>query len=257
LVTAGTSINCWTVAGTVDYIGRLWTASHGGFSIDMDGRATPGTMSQTFATTPGSIYTVAFDMAANPGVAPPRLLRVSAAGQSSVRSFDSTGRSTTNMGWRRETFTFRADSAATTLAFASLSTAPSDGGAALDNVCVSAGDVPCSNGSAERTIAFGQTVTGVLSASSGRSVDCPNCYADVYTLTVTTARQLTITATSTAFDTFLNLLTSSNQIIASDDDGGGGLNSRITGMIQPGTYKVEITSALERETGAYTLAVAP
>ena len=71
------------------------------------------------------------------------------------------------------------------------------------------------------TITFGQTINGTLSAASGRSVDCPPCFADVYTLTVTARRTIEIRLNSTAFDAFLSLLTVNNVIITNDDDGGG------------------------------------
>ena len=108
------------------------------------------------------------------------------------------------------------------------------------------------------TITFGQTINGTLAAAApGRSKDCGQCYADVYQLTVTAARNIVITLNSTAFDAYISLLDSNGEIIGSNDDGGGGLNARLTGTIQPGVYRIEATSANAGETGAYTLAIAP
>ena len=113
-------------------------------------------------------------------------------------------------------------------------------------------------GTTPTTITFGQTVNGTLSASlPQRSTDCPACYAEVYQLTVTGARAVVITMSSTAFDAYLNLLDENGNILASNDDGGDGFNARLTGIIQPGVYRIEATSANPQETGAYVLAIAP
>ena len=107
-------------------------------------------------------------------------------------------------------------------------------------------------------ITFGQTINGTLSTSTpGRSVNCPTCYADTYQLTVTAARNIVITLNSTAFDSFLQLMDENRNVLSTNDDGGGGLNARITGTIQPGVYRIEVTTANDFETGAYALAVAP
>jgi len=66
----GNYLPCWTItAGSIDYVGTAWSASDGGFSLDMSGLGV-GTIVQTFATTPGSQYTVAFDLAGNFGSGP-------------------------------------------------------------------------------------------------------------------------------------------------------------------------------------------
>ena len=64
-----------------------------------------------------------------------------------------------------------------------------------------------------------------------------------------------ITLNSTAFDSFLQLMDENRNVLSSNDDGGGGLNARITGTIQPGVYRIEVTTANDFETGAYTLAI--
>ena len=60
---------------------------------------------------------------------------------------------------------------------------------------------------------------------------------------------------SAVFDAFINILDESGNIIGSNDDGGGGTNARLSGTIQPGLYRIEATTANDRETGAYTLSV--
>ena len=77
------------------------------------------------------------------------------------------------------------------------------------------------------------------------------------TITVSTPRSIVITLTSTAFDAFLNLLSSTNQILTNDDDSGGGLNAKIVGTLSPGVYRIEVTSATPAASGPYTLAIAP
>lgn len=105
-------------------------------------------------------------------------------------------------------------------------------------------------------INFGQTVNGNLSTS-----DCNNAgkYYDEYTFTGTSGQQIAISQSSTAFDSYLYLLNSSNQTITEDDDGGGGANSRIPAnsgfftLPASGTYKIRVSSFTTSATGAYTL----
>ena len=142
-----TSINGWVVTGEgIDYIGSLWAASDGTHSLDLDGSVasavTPpfvhGGIAQTFATTPGTIYDVTFDMAGNifglPIIKP---MQVSAAGQTANFTFDVTGKNASAMGWTSNTWTFTANDVSTTLEFSSRTVSPFTGwGPALDNVSV-------------------------------------------------------------------------------------------------------------------------
>jgi len=133
----------WTVAGNgIDYYGSGWQASDGGRSLDMNA-VDAGSIEQTFLTTPGATYHVTFDLAGNPSqiFAGIKTLQVSAAGKSQIYNFDTTGKSATNMGWTRQTFTFTATWEATTLLFESLTSGAA--GPALDNVRVTpVGTVP-------------------------------------------------------------------------------------------------------------------
>jgi len=153
-----TTITGWTVgAGTgtavspnfgffpgvhgIDYIDSSkgsWVSSSGDNSMDLSHTDT-GTISQTLTTTTGLSYEVTFDMAGNPGPPTPsspvtKNLRVSAAGDSTDYTFDTTGKSNLSMGWTEKSFTFSATSSSTTLTFASLDNTPF--GPALDNVSV-------------------------------------------------------------------------------------------------------------------------
>lgn len=111
--------------------------------------------------------------------------------------------------------------------------------------------------SGARTIGFGQTINGTLSAGSGRSSDCSACYTDTYQFTVTAARNVVISLNSAAFDAYLNLLDENGNNLGSNDDGGGGTNARLSGTIQPGIYRIEATTAEAGMFGAYTLSIAP
>jgi choice-of-anchor C domain-containing protein len=130
------SISGWTVAGNgIDYIGTDWTASNGGRSLDLNS-TDAGSIEQTFLTTPGATYNVSFDLAGNPFQPPTvKTLRVSAGGRSQVFTFDTTGKSPTNMGWISQHFTFKAKWETTTLLFES-TTLGTPAGPALDNVRV-------------------------------------------------------------------------------------------------------------------------
>jgi choice-of-anchor C domain-containing protein len=136
-----TTISDWTVAsGTVDYIGSYWVSSDGSRSIDLNGY-TPGALSQTIATVAGHSYTVNFDLAGNPAgnFSSPavKTLDVDAGGAPSSYSFDTTGHTTSNMGWQQQTFNFTAIGTSTTLTFTSTTGGASPFyGPALDNVSV-------------------------------------------------------------------------------------------------------------------------
>jgi Ca2+-binding RTX toxin-like protein len=96
-------------------------------------------IAQTFSTIAGQQYLVSFALAGNTYSGTPiRQLGVSAAGQSEVFSFDTTGFSDDNMGWVNKTWVFTATASTTTLEFYSLSIEPENAafGPALDNVSV-------------------------------------------------------------------------------------------------------------------------
>ena len=130
------SIEGWTVdAGSVDRVGIYWLAPDGDLSIDMSG-ADAGTLSQTFDTTIGNTYTVAFLLSGNPAGPPSiKTLEVSATGGTvGLYSHDTTGTALTTMVWTPETYSFLATSASTTLTFVSTTAGPF--GPAIDNVVV-------------------------------------------------------------------------------------------------------------------------
>jgi choice-of-anchor C domain-containing protein len=150
-LTAGsTALTGWTIDwGQIDHIGTYWTPSQGARSLDLNGLV-PGSISQSFTTTSGTPYEIKFDLAGNPDFAGTKTLLVWGDGASvfnQVFTFDSTGKSTSNMGWVTESLTFTGGAGSTTLHFTSLTFFPVTGpgpayGPALDNVSVTAVPLP-------------------------------------------------------------------------------------------------------------------
>ena len=129
-----TAIDDWNILSSVDLISPFfWIASEGNYSIDMNSTEA-GSIMQTLQTEVGETYEIAFDLAGSPTQADPiKTLRVSAAGQSMDYTFDVTGYSFTNMGWKTEVFSFVATEEETNLVFTSLVYGSSTG-PALDNI---------------------------------------------------------------------------------------------------------------------------
>ena len=139
------AFNGWTIdAGTIDYIGDYWQASDGVRSVDLAGNS-PGTLSQTFATSIGTKYFVSFDLAGNPDNADKIkeiYSQVVSGGLTTfTASFDATGKSHADMGWTTFVYSFVASATQSTLSFQSLDQ-ECCWGPALDNVSVSAVPLP-------------------------------------------------------------------------------------------------------------------
>ncbi|WP_184573241.1 choice-of-anchor C family protein [Streptomyces zagrosensis] len=144
-VTTGQPIGPWTVSsGNVDHIGRgLWQAAERHQSVDLNGQS-PGTVTQTFPTTPGTTYAITYALAGNyaggPAVKTGRVL-VDGQGIQDF-TFDITGKTATDMGYVGRHVTFVARSTSTTLSFAS--TTPSSAhGPVIDDVVVRASCCSC------------------------------------------------------------------------------------------------------------------
>ncbi|MFI9329381.1 choice-of-anchor C family protein [Kitasatospora sp. NPDC052868] len=133
---AGQTIGPWRVtAGSVDLIGAgFWQAAEGDQSVDLNG-SNSGAVAQTFSTVPGATYTVTYALAGNPAGAP--ALKTGSAlidGQNFQDfSFNTTGKSFTNMGYVGRQFTFQATGSATSIGFTS-TTANSAYGPVVDDV---------------------------------------------------------------------------------------------------------------------------
>jgi len=131
-----TAISSWLVtAGSVDYYDvSFWETEDGSRSVGLNGDQ-PGAIAQSFATSPGTVYSVSFWMAGEPFTDPViKHLRVSAAGQAGDFSFDSAPSWHWSMGWQHHTFNFAAVSTSTTLEFRSLD--PGTDSPVIDNVSV-------------------------------------------------------------------------------------------------------------------------
>jgi choice-of-anchor C domain-containing protein len=135
---AGQNIGPWTVTGgSVDLIGaRFWAAAEGDQSVDLNGYSA-GTISQTFATVPGTRYRVNYSVAGNPDSGP--LIKTGSVLINGVDaqdfSFNIAGKTRLDMGYSAETFEFTATLPQTTLTFQS-TTANSAAGPVLDGVMV-------------------------------------------------------------------------------------------------------------------------
>jgi choice-of-anchor C domain-containing protein len=118
----GQSIGPWQVtSGNVDLIGAgFWQSPEGDQSVDLNGN-TAGSIAQTFTTTPGTTYSVTYSLAGNPQLAP--AVKTGHAGVDGQDfqdfTFDTTGKSTTAMGYVGRQFTFVAAGATSTLSFVS------------------------------------------------------------------------------------------------------------------------------------------
>jgi choice-of-anchor C domain-containing protein len=139
-----TNITGWTVGGNgIDWIGPYWQAASGTKSIDLSALSAGSISQDNIATTVGQQYRVTFDMAGNPdGGNVVKSLNVQATngGTTQTYTFDTTGKSKTNMGWTTYLYDFFATSSSTTLSFTSLDTGPY--GPALDNVSIQVIPVP-------------------------------------------------------------------------------------------------------------------
>jgi choice-of-anchor C domain-containing protein len=133
---AGQTMGPWRVtSGSVDLIGAgFWQAAEGDQSVDLNGQG-PGAVTQTFTTVPGATYTVTYSLAGNPGATPVvKTGQVLIDGQDFQDfSFDTTGKTNTNLGYVTRQFTFVANNPSTTVTFIS-TTSDSARGPVLDNV---------------------------------------------------------------------------------------------------------------------------
>jgi choice-of-anchor C domain-containing protein len=126
-------IEGWTVFdGDISYVGRKWQNAEGARSVSL---LCSGGISQTIVTEPDQTYEVRFNMAGDPDAAPSlKTVIVSLGGETRVFTFDTAGRSRTDMGWASRTHVFKASGKTSLLAFRS----PKDkcSAPAVDNVRV-------------------------------------------------------------------------------------------------------------------------
>ncbi|WP_203777805.1 DUF642 domain-containing protein [Paractinoplanes deccanensis] len=137
---AGTQLGPWTVTrGDVDVAAdSLWQVAEGRQNIDLDG-GQQGAIAATFATKPLLTYRITYALAGN-YAGPPTIktgeLRVNGQVIQQL-SFDTTGRSATDMGFTRRTAYVLARGTSFELEFASTTT-PAGHGPVIDDVRVEA-----------------------------------------------------------------------------------------------------------------------
>jgi choice-of-anchor C domain-containing protein len=123
LINAGaTTLTGWTIGGVnLEYVNEtVWVPADGTRSLALSGTGA-GSLSQSFTTVPGSLYTVSFALSGELHLDPyVRHVRVAAAGQSQDFSFDTIGAWEWNMQWATKSWSFTANASTTTLSFTSL-----------------------------------------------------------------------------------------------------------------------------------------
>ncbi|MEU8815714.1 DUF642 domain-containing protein [Actinoplanes sp. NPDC048796] len=135
---AGTQLGPWTVTrGDVDLASNaLWQVTEGRQNLDLDG-GQQGAVATTFPTEPLLTYRISYDLAGN-YAGPPAVktgeLRVNGKLIQPL-SFDTTGKTATNMGFVRRTAYVLAKGTSFTLEFASTTT-PAGYGPVIDDVRV-------------------------------------------------------------------------------------------------------------------------
>ena len=103
------------------------------------------------------------------------------------------------------------------------------------------------------TLVFDTVRVGALEASDCRMVNYEPAYGDVWTFTVEEFTTVQLDVASAEFDTWLELYGDRDNFITWNDDNGASSNSRIVYDLQPGAYRVWVTSYGPNETGDYTL----
>lgn len=114
----------------------------------------------------------------------------------------------------------------------------------------------CVNGSSTvEVVACGATANGQLATNDCQLSD--QSYWDAFSFTGVVGQQVTITMSSSAFDTYLFLLRPDGETdVAQDNDSGGGTNARITFTIdEAGTWFVIANSLTAAQFGTYTLSL--
>jgi choice-of-anchor C domain-containing protein len=139
------SLEGWTVVdGDVTYVGKKWQHADGARSVAL---TCGGGISQTIETEPDQTYEVRFNMAGDPDATPSlKTVIVSLGAETRIFTFDTAGRSRTEMGWASRTHVFKASGKASALAFRS----PKDkcSSPAVDNVRVDPIAICVENGAA-------------------------------------------------------------------------------------------------------------
>lgn len=135
---AGSSnLTGWTIEGAgIVHTGNYWQAARGNQSVELNYLASGG-ISQQVAIERGSTYLLEFDLSGEPDIGVPIKQLQIFWGNELVRtvSFDTTGYSRANMGWKHFSFVLPALTADTAiLKFFGSTPTTGNGGVAIDNV---------------------------------------------------------------------------------------------------------------------------
>jgi hypothetical protein len=104
------------------------------------------------------------------------------------------------------------------------------------------------------TITHGVAVSGSLADIDCEAPHRPGRKAELRAFQGTAGQRVTITMSSSAFDSYLVLVGPDNRLVAEDDDGQGNRNSRIEITLpSTGTYTIEATAYGEKDRGSYSL----
>jgi choice-of-anchor C domain-containing protein len=132
----------WTVTqGHISYVGTKWRAAQGARSILLAGAGdSAARIVQSLPTMKGEKYRVTFRIAGAPktvaGEVGVQSVVLTAANQSQTFTFDTTGKTTTNMGWEEKSWEFEALAGETSLEFSAAPSRNPKGGPAIDDVHV-------------------------------------------------------------------------------------------------------------------------
>jgi hypothetical protein len=93
------------------------------------------------------------------------------------------------------------------------------------------------------SIALGETKSGALTPGDQATPSRTGQYGDLFRFTLGATTPVAIDVKSSAFNSFVYLLSSTGSILASDDSNGGGTDARIATGLAAGTYFIEVTSS--------------
>lgn len=152
IIYAGGILPGWTVGGDGGVkVGDFWQAAQGVQAVDLSGVGT-GAVIQHVPTVVGQRYVLSFAMAGNPDGVPVVKTLAFRAGDNDTQTltFDTTGRSDSQMGWVRHSYPFLATGDSTEIVFSSENTTIF--GPTLDDVHVNA--VPPGDADEDLSVGF-------------------------------------------------------------------------------------------------------
>ncbi len=164
---APASQGAWNVtSGSATGLGTGWQAGGGAQSVELNGTG-PGIVSQTLTTVAGTTYRIRLMVAGDPDGGPAvKEMRVGWGGTAlrTIR-FDTTGHSTSSMGWQTITLEAAASSSSTLLAFESLTSGSY--GPVVDAVSVTPESAPTVTGG---SLSWQSTASVTVSGSGATDV---------------------------------------------------------------------------------------